>query len=563
MKRKIKQLLKIFFKPGTRRFRLARRLAVKLSLLKPVPFDVRYLEWTERAEPYTWSPTRELKYNPKVSIVVPVFNPPAAYFMPMVYSVVNQTYDNWELLLVDASTDRVSKMHTAQCSDIDERIKVVSIDRNLGIAGNTNAGIKQATGEYVALLDHDDVLAAQALYEMVLAAQDRPGLVYSDEDKISADGNERFHPHFKPDWSPHLLREVNYINHFSMIRRDVLEAEGGYRTGVDGAQDFDLYLRVTDRTQDIVHVPKILYHWRAALSSTAQDFSAKANILEAGIKSLEDHLSRQSLKGLVRPVKEQPGFYEINYENRFKVAVVLLPCEPRHQYKNLTDVYINNLNELSDVDVELHIQKLVEPLHVDVGAKVKYYKAGSRQKIIKEVKGNSEAEVFIIVGAGVTPLSKNWLGRLAGVLADHKVGVVSPLIMDSDELTIADHGLVSYDNKLIDVFKGYADNQHTYFGNSDWVRNIDAPSGRLFAVRREELDTVADCYDSLEFHPDKLIQALESRHLRSVMYGFVRMKYAGDPYYKNHNTHMFNPNLAQTSALYSISKSINVEAVNE
>ncbi len=242
-------------------------------------------------------------YQPKISLIVPVFNVPERMLAAMIDSVLRQTYGRWELCLADGgSPDPRVRAVLDKYSRLDQRIRVRFLDKNMNIAGNSNAALALATGEFVGLLDHDDTLAPFALYEMANLLNERPelDLIYSDEDKISEDGCRRFDPHCKPDWAPDTFRSHNYICHFTVIRKALVDEVGGFRTGYDGSQDYDLFLRITEKTRKIWHIPKILYHWRSHEASAADGLEAKPYACAAAERALSDHVQRLGWEGRVR-----------------------------------------------------------------------------------------------------------------------------------------------------------------------------------------------------------------------------------------------------------------------
>ena len=254
-------------------------------------------------------------WNPLISIVVPVYCTPEAFLREMIESVLSQTYSNLELCLADGSVgddgaERVIRGYLKQ----DSRIRYERLPENKGIAGNTNAAAAMASGEYIAFLDHDDILEEHALFEVVRWLQDHPDadMVYTDEDKVSPDSGTYFQPHFKPDFNFELLRTNNYICHFLIVRKQLAEAAGLYLEEYDGAQDYDFILRCCEKTEKIGHISKILYHWRCHPSSTAVNPESKLYAYEAGKRALESHLSRMGLQGEVEALSD-PGFYRINY----------------------------------------------------------------------------------------------------------------------------------------------------------------------------------------------------------------------------------------------------------
>ena len=267
-----------------------------------------------------------LPYRPVISLVVPVYNTPEKYLSLMVDSVMAQTYDKWELCLADdASTDPHVRPFLDRLARRDARVKVAHLSRNQGISGASNAALALATGEFIGLLDHDDVLAPSALFEVVRALNDAPAtdLIYSDEDKVDDTGTERWDPFFKPDWSPDLLLSTNYVCHFGVYRRSLVEAIGGFRSEYDGSQDYDLVLRFTERTDRIVHLPSVLYSWRAIPGSAARDLMAKPYALDAAQRAIDDALRRRGVAGRVEP-GHSLGQWRVRYDLRGQPAVTLV-----------------------------------------------------------------------------------------------------------------------------------------------------------------------------------------------------------------------------------------------
>ena len=282
--------------------------------------------------------------SPKISVVVPMFNTKEKFLKEVVNSMLRQSYSNWELCLADGSPKENEDYK--KYIEKDSRIKYKFLGENKGIAGNSNEAIKMATGEYIALLDHDDELAEYALYEVVKCINLNPDVefMYSDEDKMDENSN-RYDAYFKPDFAIDTLRCQNYICHFSIFRKDLMEKLGGFKEGYDGAQDYDIFLRMSETVdpKNIKHIPKILYHWRVHSESTAKlDSNAKNYAFDAGIKALEDHLKRVGLKGTVSKGCID-GIYRIDYEviGNPKVSIVI----PSKDGKDILSVCINSILE--------------------------------------------------------------------------------------------------------------------------------------------------------------------------------------------------------------------------
>ena len=250
-------------------------------------------------------------------MVVPLYNTPLPFLKQMIESVTGQSYPNWQLVLADASDEAhaqvgaVARRYAAK----DSRITYKKLAENQGIAGNTNQGFALATGDWLTLLDHDDVLYRNALYEVAKAAVEGADFVYSDEIVLSADLKHLVDYHFKPDFEPDYLRGCNYITHLAAFSRGLFEATGGgERAEYDGSQDFELILRLTEQAKKIVHIPYALYIWRSHAASTASSMDAKPYALAAGERALNDHLKRVGLAGEATRIPGCPGAYRVRYE---------------------------------------------------------------------------------------------------------------------------------------------------------------------------------------------------------------------------------------------------------
>ncbi len=264
---------------------------------------------------------KQFAYSPKISIIVPVYRTPEKFLREMIDSVRAQTYSGWQLCIADGSayregepgygsTERILKKYAAD----DPRIVYEVLEENRGISGNTNAALALADGEYIALLDHDDVLEDTALFEVVSFLQEnRCDVLYTDEDKTDMELRLYYEPHFKPDFAPDLLRSNNYICHLFVAKREIAAQAGGFRKEYDGSQDYDFILRCTETASSVGHIPKALYHWRCHPGSTAANQESKMYCYEAGQRAIADHLERTGLRGRVDMLPHL-GFYHVRYE---------------------------------------------------------------------------------------------------------------------------------------------------------------------------------------------------------------------------------------------------------
>lgn len=246
--------------------------------------------------------SRVFEYAPKISIIVPLYNTPAQFLRELIKSVEDQPYKNWELCFADGSTDPESETEhiCKEYAAYDNRIVYKKLDANYGISGNTNAAIEISTGDYIALLDHDDLLAQSALYDVVDAINATGAdFLYSDEAVFDSKPRDCTSFHLKPCFSPDYLRCCNYICHLSVIKKTLVDEVGMYDHAFDGSQDYDFTLRVTEKAKKIHHITKPIYYWRVHAGSVALDISVKPYAYEAAKRAVEAHLDRVGLKGTV------------------------------------------------------------------------------------------------------------------------------------------------------------------------------------------------------------------------------------------------------------------------
>lgn len=253
------------------------------------------------------------EYEPMVSIIIPAYNSPKEAFLVTLNTVKAQTYTNWELCINDAGDFSIKDVVDSVFGK-DDRVKYNRSNVRLGISDNSNEALKLATGDYVGFLDHDDLLTEDALFHMVDNINKTSAImVYSDEDKVSEDFKTFFRPYRKPDYNPTLFLSNNYICHFCLIKRELVMKLGGFRSEYDGAQDYDLFLRCSEKTDNIQHVCRILYHWRVTSKSTSDNPFNKNYAGNAGKKALEAYLLRNGLKKAKVYETKDPGYFRMEY----------------------------------------------------------------------------------------------------------------------------------------------------------------------------------------------------------------------------------------------------------
>ena len=447
---------------------------------------------------------QRFKYNPKISIVTPVWNTPKKFLIEMLESVLAQTYENWELCIADGgSTQKHVREILERYKKRDERIKVKYLDENRGIVGNSNEALELATGEYIAFLDHDDLLPPFALFEVVKAINENPevDLIYSDEDKISEDGTRRFDPFFKPDWSPDLLRSYNYITHLLVIKRELLDLIGKFREGFDGSQDYDLILRATERAKKIVHIPKVLYHWRISSSSTSFNPESKLYAFEAGKRALEEHLRRVGLEGKVEILKPYYGWYRITYKLRHHPLIsIIIPN------KDSRDILERCLSSIIEKSTYRNFEIIIVENNSEQQETFEYYRAIQEEfdfvKVIEWDKpfnwsavnnfavNFAKGEVLLFLNNDTEVINPDWLERMLEHLQRSEVGVVGAKLYYPD-------GTIQHGGVIIGI-GGVAGHSHKYFpkdhpgyfGRLISVQNLSAVTGACMMVKRSVFEEV-------------------------------------------------------------------------
>jgi glycosyltransferase involved in cell wall biosynthesis len=459
-----------------------------------------YSYWIKNKEADLWKQLDSNAQAPLISVIVPTFNTPDKYLNPLIDSLFSQTYKNWQLCIADASTDIVRQSAIEAISKSDERIKY-HYNKGLHISDNTNQALKLATGKFVGLLDHDDILSPYALEEVaaVINKHHDVDIIYSDEDKLSDDGKERLLPFFKPDWSPDLLLGVNYITHFLVIRKTFLDKVGGPRSRYDGAQDYDLLLRVTEKTDKIIHIPKILYHWRLAEGSTAKTVGEKNYADTAGQRALADAVKRRGIKAKVVEIPERPTNYRLKFTlpEKQPKASIIIPFKDRADllkqcvgsildkttYKNYELILIsNNSTETSAHDYlqELKKEKRCKIYHWD--------NPFNYSKINNFGRTKATGEYLVLLNNDTKVITPEWLEELIGAASQPGVGAVGPLLYYPNK-TIQHAGVVlGMTGMAGHVFRHRLPTDWTDFGLPAWPRNYLAVTAACLAIQAKKYD---------------------------------------------------------------------------
>lgn len=393
---------------------------------------------------------KKFKKRPLISIVMPTYNTPLSYLEECIESVLIQSYPDWELCIADdASPNKEVVKLIRSYAAKDKRIKLVARKTNGHISEATNSAIKIAKGEFIALLDHDDVLWPNALFEVVKVINKQPDVdfIYSDEDKIDETGLIHSYPFFKPDWSPEFLESCNYITHFSCLRTELVRSVGGFRKGYEGAQDWDLFLRVSEKTDKIAHISKLLYSWRIHEDSTASETDAKPYVYEAQRKLLKDHIERSAIKASVKKAAiVQHSNIEYAVDGQPKVSVIVSGGSEAQLKKCLRSLKKNTTYPQIEFIVHTSNNKLPKQVF---GKKDQYI-------VVKDAKNmadayNKAAEVasgafLIFIDGGNTIQTRNWVEMLIGDAQRQGVGAVGgkTISRDKDKILRAGIGVGIY-----------------------------------------------------------------------------------------------------------------------
>ncbi len=412
------------------------------------PEEVPYGPWYEAYRPtesvLAAQRRKKFKNSWKFSIAVPAYETPEMFLREMIESVQNQTYDNWELCIVNASPGNdVMQRVLAEYIKKDARIRVKELAENKGIAGNTNEALAMASGDFVGLLDHDDLLAPDALFEAAKALEREPSIdvLYTDEDKVDTDGKKHFKPNLKPDFNLDLLRSNNYICHFFMVRRTLAEQAGGFSGEYDGAQDYDFILRCTDMAENIHHIPEILYHWRTHEASTADNPISKLYAYEAGKRAIEAHLTRRGQAGEVS-LKKDLGFYRVKYPVQGNPLVsVIIPNKDEAEslklcieslqrtvsWENYEIIIVENNS--TGRDIFAYYRELAKDARIRI---VRWKSAFNYSAINNYGVKYAKGEYLLFLNNDIEALEEGWLTEMLGVCQRPEVGAVGAKLLYPD-----------------------------------------------------------------------------------------------------------------------------------
>ncbi len=452
-----------------------------------------------------------LPLRPKISIVMATYDTSSVFLRQAIESVIAQVYSHWELCIADDASPRkhVRAILDEYAARDPERIKVVYRPQNGHISQATNSALDLATADFVGFLDHDDLLTADALFEVALLINKHPNaaIVYSDEDKIDADDNLR-EPYFKPDWSPDTFLSRMYTCHFSVYRRELVEAVGRLRPGFEGSQDWDLMLRASERTAHIHHIPRVLYHWRIHRESTASSAAAKPYAKDAAIRAIGEALERRGEPGVVNEVEQCPGTFLVRYAIRTprKVSIVI----PTRDHGDDVDRCLRSIfskGDYGDFEVLLIDNGSTDRASLDLFARwerrdrrlrvIPYDVPFNFSKINNFGVGQATGEYVLLLNNDTEVISEDWLEAMVEQAQRPAIGAVGALLLYPDR-TVQHAGVViGIGGVAGHSHKHYRSDATGYFQALTAVTNYSAVTGACLMVQRSKFAEVGGLDESL------------------------------------------------------------------
>jgi GT2 family glycosyltransferase/BMFP domain-containing protein YqiC len=440
--------------------------------------------------------TERFRAQPMISIITPVFNTPAQWLEETAESVINQAYQNWEMLLIDdCSTAAGVSDCLSKLAARDSRLRVFRLEKHAGISSASNRGIAESRGDWVALLDHDDLLEPDALFQFAKFLQAHPDadLIYSDEDKLTEHGLES--PLLKPDWSPDFFLSYNYVGHFTAMRREIVQRAGGFRSEVDGAQDYDLYLRIVDLTPQIHHIPRVLYHWRRTENSVADNIRRKPEVLEAARRAIADHLRRRGEDAhvsvdwrthtfVVRRDLAEPRRVSIIIPTRDRIDLLSSCIDSlvaKTSYPNYEIVVIDNDSQSDEA---------------------RAYFAGFKHRLLRFsgpfnysainnlAVEQTESPWLLFLNNDMEVIDGDWLTIMAEQIQRREIGAVGARLLYPDE-TIQHAGVVlGVDGIGTHAFRGFPADDPGVNRQLQVIRNYSAVTGACLLTRRDVFNEI-------------------------------------------------------------------------
>lgn len=480
---------------GKKEGRMIRKLKDNIKkVIRKINNKPKYTYRSLNLTPEIQNTIKEFAFKPLISIIMPVYNVDPKWLELAIRSIETQWYDNWELCIADDQSINEETVKYLKSLN-SPKIKVVFLETNVNISGASNAALELAKGDYIALMDNDDELTSDALCEVVkMINETNAEFIYSDEDKLEMDGSF-CEPHFKPDFAPDMFLSQNYISHLGVIKKSLIDKVEGFTVGLEGAQDYDLYLKVFEHTNKIEHIKKVLYHWRKIPGSTAAEFSDKSYAQEAGKKALENAMKRRKIDAVVFDGK-YPGTYKVEYPiNEKPLVSIIVPFKDKPElltmcmesilekstYNNFEIIGISNNSE--DEAVFLEMQRLEK-----MDSRIKFYEhniafnysAINNHAVINYAKG----EHIVLLNNDIEIITPSWIEEMLMHSQRENIGVVGAKLYYPND-TIQHAGISIGVLKLAGHnFRYNPKNIPAYMGRESVIQNVSAVTAACLMVKR-------------------------------------------------------------------------------
>lgn len=457
-------------------------------------------EWVPTLEELQNQRNKDFDYSPLISIIVPIYNTPILFLKAMVTSVCLQSYINWQLCVADGSDQEhkevIRNYFEGISAQFSGKIKYQSLEVNKGISENTNACISMAEGDYLALLDHDDVLSPDALFEVVKVIDKyQADFIYSDEATFSKTLEHIVVAHFKPDFAPDNLRANNYICHFTVFSKELIKKTGYFRKEYDGSQDHDLFLRLTDQAKRIVHIPKVLYYWRMHKNSVAADIGSKAYAIEAGKKAVLDYLLSHGIKTQVESLPVSSTIYRIKYElieSPLISVIVSYDIDPNSARKCIESIKRSTYQNLEIILIEKEAQgTILAQLSGEdfAGMNVRicqWRDQFDHLKMLNFAVTQTKGKYLIFLHEEARVITPNWIEEMLMFAQRPDVGAVGAKIYNQRKIEDAGIILGGKEGHVIEkAFHGFSRRDAGYMNRLCYAQDVSAVSGTCLMVKRE------------------------------------------------------------------------------
>ncbi|MBA2434553.1 MAG: glycosyltransferase family 2 protein [Chthoniobacterales bacterium] len=487
---------------------------------------------------------RQLKEQPLVSILLPVYNPDLDLLEAAIASVRRQIYERWELCIADdASDDPQVRSRLKQAAADEPRIRLIFREQNGHIAACTNSALQLATGSWCALLDQDDLLAEDALAQFALELDRHPdaGLIYSDEDKID-EADARSSPYFKPDWNPELFLGQNFVNHLGLYRTDLVRQVGAFREGFEGSQDYDLVLRCVEQLEarQIRHIPRVLYHWRMVTGSVAAAPDAKPYAREAARRAITEHLERQNIAGKVEANPDNPEAHRVVYSLGARVPAVsiIIPIRDRVELLQRCLESIRAKTDYAEyefliVDNGSREKETLDFLQaLERGGEARVLRADGPYNFSRLTNAGAAAaggEILLFLNNDIEAIEPGWLREMVSHAARPAVGAVGARLWFPDGTLQHGGVIVGLGGVAGHAFPHLKRGRGGYFSRAQLQQNISAVTGACLAVRKEVFDNVGPFDEenlSISFNDIDFCLRLRAAGYRNVWTPFANLIHA-------------------------------------